>query len=242
MTLQSVADDIRSMKIQGATNVALAALKAIRQHINQADLKNIEDFSDELHKAGKILLDTRPTEPMMRNCIRYIIDKTRREGSIEDAKLIVDKTTKGFLDITNKARERISYIGSKRIEDGMTIMTHGRSTTVIQLLREAMKTKKFGVFCTETRLLHEGRKTAAALLKAGIDTTMILDCAARYFIKEMNMVIIGADALTAEGNVISGVGASSIALAAEESRVRFYVASPLYKFDTETAHSEPLKR
>jgi ribose 1,5-bisphosphate isomerase len=235
MTLQGVADDIKSMKVQGATNVALAALKAIRDHINQTKITTIEGFSDELRKAIRIFLDTRPTEPMMRNCMRYIVDRTKREGSIDDAKRIVGNITDEFLDITNKAKERISFIGSRRIREGMTIMTHGNSSTVIQLLKEASKTRKFKVFCTETRLLHEGRKTAAGLLKAGIDTTMILDCAARHFMKKIDMVIIGADAMTAEGNVISGVGASSMALVAEESRVRFYVASPLYKFDTETS-------
>jgi ribose 1,5-bisphosphate isomerase len=223
------------MKIHGSTNVALAALKGIREHIDTVSIKDMSGFSDEIDKAKDLLFNTRPTEPMMRNCIRYVVEKTRGKTSVEDAKVVVDEATKSFLEIIKDAKERISFIGSKRIEDGMNVMTHGHSTTVIQLLSEAKKTKKLKVFCTETRLMREGRRTATELLNAGIDTTMILECAARYFMKEIDMVIIGSDAITAEGNVISGVGASSIALTAEESRVRFYVASPLYKFDAETA-------
>ena len=65
---------------------------------------------------------------------------------------------------------------------------------------------------------------------------MIVDSAARHFMKEIDFVLVGADAITSEGNVINKIGTSQIASAAWESRVPFYVLSSLLKFDPITIH------
>jgi ribose 1,5-bisphosphate isomerase len=94
------------------------------------------------------------------------------------------------------------------------------------------------VICTETRPLFQGRTTAKEMLGLGIETTMIVDSAARYFMNQVDLVIVGSDAITSEGNVINKIGTSMIALAAHEARTPFYVVSELLKFDPATVYGD----
>jgi ribose 1,5-bisphosphate isomerase len=115
------------------------------------------------------------------------------------------------------------------------ILTHCHSSTVTHVLRKAKQQgKRFEVVCTETRPVLQGRITAKEMLKLGIKTTMIVDSAVRYFMNHVDIVIVGADAITSEGNVVNKIGTSAVALAAHEARTPFYVASELLKFDPAT--------
>ena len=70
--VNQTAEKIKSLKIQGATNVAMAAVKAIKEMTMNSEAENKEAFLREFLVAQKVLLDTRPTEPLMRNAIAYI--------------------------------------------------------------------------------------------------------------------------------------------------------------------------
>jgi ribose 1,5-bisphosphate isomerase len=123
--------------------------------------------------------------------------------------------------------------------DGDTVFTHCHSSAVTETLIRAHESgKRFRVIQTETRPKYQGRITARELVEAGIDTTMIVDSAARHFMKEIDFVLVGSDAVTSEGNVINKIGTSQVALAAQEARIPFYVLSTLLKFDPVTIHGE----
>jgi ribose 1,5-bisphosphate isomerase len=137
------------------------------------------------------------------------------------------------------SRERIAEIGAKRIRDGMVVFTHCHSSTVTHLLRKASQDgKTFKVICTETRPVFQGRITAKEMVDLGVKTTFIVDSAARSFMKKADIVIVGADAITSEGNIINKIGTATIALLASEARVPFYVASELLKFNSATLSGE----
>jgi len=72
----------------------------------------------------------------------------------------------------------------------------------------------------------------------GVGATMIVDSAVRSFIKGSDLVLVGADAITSEGNVINKIGSSQVALAADEARIPFYVVTELLKFDPQTVHGD----
>jgi ribose 1,5-bisphosphate isomerase len=67
---------------------------------------------------------------------------------------------------------------------------------------------------------------------------MIVDSAVRSFVNKADLVLVGADAITSEGNVINKIGTSQIALASNEARVPFYVVTELLKFDPQTIHGD----
>jgi len=240
-TIRVTAEKIRKLQVQGARNVAIAAVKAIQTQAEQTKAKTKTQFLAELKEAQAIFSAARETEPLMRNAIRWIITQAQTADTkkIEDLKQAVISSASQFLKDLETAREHTAEIGAKRILDGSVVFTHCHSSTVTRLLAKAKAGgKNFKVICTETRPAFQGRITAKELVDLGIETTFIVDSAARKFMGNVDLVIVGADAITSEGNVVNKIGSSSIAVLAHEARVPFYVVSELLKFDPETLKGE----
>jgi ribose 1,5-bisphosphate isomerase len=236
-TVRVVADRIRKLEVQGARNVAIAAIKAVEALAGETTAKTRKEFMEELADARDALFASRSTEPLMRNAVRWIISQVEDSVKEEvDALAEVVASSAGrFLSDLEASKECIGEIGSKRIRDGMVVFTHCHSSTVTHILRKAKEDgKKFEVVCTETRPVFQGRITAKELLSLGIKTTFIVDSAARSFMSNVDLVIVGADAITSEGNVINKIGTGTIALLAHEARKPFYVVAELLKFDPAT--------
>jgi ribose 1,5-bisphosphate isomerase len=177
----------------------------------------------------------------MRNAVKYMeleIQKSTWSGK-EDFTNQIEMISGKILDTFSVARKSIINIGTKRILSGTRILTHCHSSAVTSILMNAKKKGiDFEVVCTESRPRYQGRITAKELLEAGIDTTMIVDSAVRAFLNKVDLVLVGADAITSEGNVINKIGSSQIALIASEARTPFYVAAELLKFDPQTLQGE----
>ncbi len=223
--------------MQGARNVAIAAVKSVGALAKETAAKTRKDFMEELNEARNTLFASRSTEPLMRNALRWIISQVENSGKEKVGALaeVVVSSSKRFLKDLEVSKECIAIIGAKRIRDGMVVFTHCHSSTVTHILRKAKEQgKKFEVICTETRPVFQGRITAQELLSLDIKTTFIVDSAARSFMRNVDLVIVGADAITAEGNVINKIGTGTIALLAQEARKPFYVVAELLKFDPAT--------
>ncbi len=235
------AEKIKKLQVQGARNVAIAAVKAIQTQAQQTKTKNKTQFFAELKEAQTIFAASRETEPLMRNAIRWLITQTQAANTEkvgELSKLVVSSADQ-FLKDLEDSKEQIAEIGAKRIRDGSVVFTHCHSSTVTRLLAKAKADGKiFKVICTETRPAFQGRITAKELVELGIETTFVVDSAARTFMRDVDVVIVGADAITSEGNVVNKIGSSGIAVLAHEARVPFYVVSELLKFDPETLQGE----
>ncbi len=231
------AERIWKLEIQGARNVAIAAIKALEALAEETNAKTRKDFLRELEEARVTLFASRATEPLMRNAVRWIISQVENSDKekVHVLTKIVSSSSSLFLKNLEASKEDISEIGAKRIRDKMVVFTHCHSSTVTYLLSKAKKDgKTFEVVCTETRPVFQGRITAKEMLALGVKTTFIVDSAARSFMRHADIVIVGADAITSEGNVINKIGTSTIALLARESRKPFYVVSELLKFDPAT--------
>jgi ribose 1,5-bisphosphate isomerase len=240
-TVHVTAEKIKKLQVQGARNVAIAAVKAIQTQADQTKTKNKIQFLNELKEAQTILNASRQTEPLMRNAIQWIITqaKAAETEKVEELSQNVMASANNFLEDLEDSKEHIAEIGAKRIRNGSIVFTHCHSSTVIRLLAKAKADdKNFKVICTETRPAFQGRITAKELVEMDIETTFIVDSAARTFIGNVDLVIVGADAITSEGNVINKIGTSSIAILAHEAKKPFYVVSELLKFDPETLQGE----
>jgi ribose 1,5-bisphosphate isomerase len=236
-TIKETAEKIKRLQIQGARNVAVAAVKAIQDLSENTKSKNKVQFLDELKEAHNILAKSRETEPLMRNALNFIITKSKdsKTEKVAELKKLLVSNAENFLADLDKSRERTAEIGSKRIRNNSTVFTHCHSSTVTRLLAKAKKEgKNFRVICTETRPAFQGHITARELIDLGIETTFIVDSAARTFINEVDIVLVGADAITSEGNVVNKIGTGGIAVLANEARKPFYVVSELLKFDPKT--------
>jgi len=241
--LNKIATGIETMSIRGAGKIARYAIMALQNVAEESKAKDEEAFIDELSSASKRLLSTRPTAVSLANSVRYLmhrVNSARQQGAdLERLRPVAINAAKDFVRESNQAVERIGEIGSRRIRSGDVLMTHCHSNAATAVMKRAWKNgKKFLVYVTETRPRFQGRKTAALLAREGIPVTVIIDGAARYFMNDVDKVIVGADAITANGALVNKIGTAAIASLAHESRTQFIVASETYKFSPETAIGE----
>lgn len=239
--IRSTAERIRRLEVQGARNVAITAVKAIQTQALQTSARSKTIFMKELQEAQSLFFGARETEPLMRNGLRYVINQAQKAESekVDSLKEAVILGASRFLADLDESRECTAEIGAKRIKDGSVVFTHCHSSTVTRLLAKAKSQgKNFSVICTETRPAYQGRITAQELVGLGIKTVFIVDSAARTYIADADLVIVGADAITSEGNVVNKIGTGGLAVLAHEARKPFYVVSELLKFDPETLGGE----
>ncbi len=236
-TVQMAAERITRLEVQGARNVAIAALKAVQALAENTQTRNRGDFLIELKEAQAILSASRETEPLMRNALRYVILQAQNSSTekVDALRELVTSNVGLFLQNLEASRERTAEIGAKRICDGMLVFTHCHSSTVTRMIAKAKADgKEFSVICTETRPAYQGRITAREMVELGVQTMFIVDSAARSYMGDVDLIAVGADAITSEGDVVNKIGTSSIAVLAQEARKPFYVVSELLKFDPET--------
>lgn len=235
--LKKTAKDIKSIKIQGATNLAEAAIKALENVAKKSNAKNKTHLISELEKAKSLLYSTRPTEPLMRNSLRFIVANAKESKLVDtdDLRKLVSVAGKDILGKIEDAKKRIGEFAGNKIENGMTVFTHCHSSTVIAAFRHAKaQGKKFSVICTESRPLFQGRITATELVKMGIPVTMIIDSNVSTQIKKADMVMVGADLITSDMNFVNKVGTQNVAYGAKRAGIPFYVCTDLAKYDPET--------
>jgi len=237
------AEKIKSLEIQGATNVAMNAIDFLSNYAKRLKYNEIDSCLDELYKARDILMDTRPTEPAMRNGLKYIMGKLEKEKhdcSLEDIPEKIETYKNEYHELLLNSKKKIAEIGARRIPEAdkqFVVMTHCHSTLVIAILLEAKRQgKNFKVINTETQPRLQGRKTARKLLEADIEVIHVVDSAMRWAIKhfQVDLILIGADSITSEGTVLNKIGSRLLALVAHEENIPFYVASPLLKYNPET--------
>ncbi|MFQ5891529.1 MAG: ribose 1,5-bisphosphate isomerase [Candidatus Methanofastidiosia archaeon] len=238
-----IGESIKNMEIRGAGKIARSAAEALKIISKTSKAKNPEEFISELKDSAKFLLKTRPTAVSLPNTLRFLLLKTfedyKKEQNLETLKERMIRNSEEYIESSLKAVARIGEIGSQRIRDGDLIMTHCHSKCVVSVLRNALEDgKRIQVFVREARPRYQGRITARELRDIGIPVTLIVDSATRYFIGDINQVLIGADAITANGAVINKIGTSALGALAKEARVRVTCVAESYKFHPGTLLGE----
>lgn len=148
-------------------------------------------------------------------------------------KILIDSMEAYVTERIEYAGKAISrYAGTKIKERGDVVLVFGRSEVVNQLLLDAalVDGKSFRVIIVDSRPLLEGRDTLAVLSRAGIPCAYVLLNALSYVtMREVTKVFLGASALMSNGGVLSRIGASCVALLANENRVPVLVGCETYK-------------
>ncbi len=181
MDFREVCRRIREIKVQGAENVAFFALRGFASFASKVEVSNKKGFIDAMESAKSELFLTRPTEPMMRNFIRYVMEqvKSSKSESVPELKRVVKSADKVLEQAHKKDREKMVDFGAHIVNEGSKVFTHCHSSAVVAVFEKASDSKKFTVYNTETRPLFQGRKTALELSKLGIPVFHSVDsCAA----------------------------------------------------------------
>ncbi len=234
MIVEETARKIKNMEIRGAGKIAVEAVKALKEfalHVTD------EAFDEKMKRAADVLLNTRPTAVSLYNAIRYVMGYSG--NTVEEKRKNLVGLADEFIENVKLAHKKIGMIGARRIEGKSTVMTHCNSKSALSIIREAHKQGKIErVFVTESRPRRQGLITLSELDSEGIETAFIVDSAVRYYMRDVDYVIVGADSVTANGAVINKIGTSQIALSAHEARVPVIVAAETYKFSPKTLHGE----
>ena len=241
VNIAQVVQDIKDIKIQGATNIAKSAFDILITESKNQTFDSSEEFLKFIESAMQMLISARPTEPMLFNGMDYIKSQiaTCKDNLCESIQKTVIESATYYLNLIKETAERAILNGLGIINDGDNVLTHCHSTSAVKTLAlHKVKGLKFKVFNTETRPLYQGRKTAKDLIEEWIDVTMVVDGVAPFLMDEesgtdlmMDCVIIGCDAIKLDGGVINKVWSYAVGLSALYANVPVYIAGNLLKVD-----------
>lgn len=235
--------EIKSLRVQGARNVARRAIRAIKELVLSRRWEK-EDLVKSVHGAVVRLARSRPTEPAMRDALTYVLRAIAELREREDfAGALVERLEMYEKDLEGMVK-KLAEFGARKVPDGGTVITHCHSSELMAVFRRAKEEgKEFTVIVTETRPRYQGKITARELLGMGVRVVYVVDSAAYFFMREANVYMTGADAITSDGYVINKIGTALMALAADRFNVPYYVAASSLKFDpiTIAGYSEPIE-
>jgi ribose 1,5-bisphosphate isomerase len=236
------AEKIKNMEIRGAGRIARAAAEALRAEAIRSKVSITSAFTDEMERAAALLVSTRPTAVSLPNAVHMVMADLDRAKTVDEARAGVVKRADEFIQSSQHAVEKIAEFGARHIRDGDTILTHCNSEVALGCIIEAHRSgKEIEVFATEVRPRNQGLITLRTLNDAGIKTNFIVDSAVRTFIHDIDLVIVGADAVTVNGAVVNKIGTSQVAHSAHEARVNVLVAAETYKFAPRTIIGEQIQ-
>ena len=242
MVLSETAESIKNMEIRGAGRIARAAVKALADFARNLDVSDPEAFKQEMQGAAELLTSTRPTAVSLPNAVRFVMRALDSFESVEECREAISLRAAEFVDHSEHALGWIAEIGARHISDGDVLLTHCNSEAALGCILEAHRQgKEIEVYATEVRPRGQGLITIRTLNDAGIRTNYIVDSAVRYFINDIDLVIVGADAIAVNGAVVNKIGTAQIAHAADEARTNVIVAAETYKFAPRTILGEKIE-
>ncbi|ELZ91609.1 translation initiation factor IF-2B subunit delta [Haloferax mucosum ATCC BAA-1512] len=237
--VRDTADEIDTMEIRGAATIAEAAAHALRRQATASDADTPEAFKSELRAAARTLYETRPTAVSLPNALRYVL-RGMSNTTVEGLRQNVVESADEFCDRLERAQADLGQVGANRLRDGDTIMTHCHSTDALACVEAAVKQgKHIEAIVKETRPRNQGHITAQELHEMGVPVTLVVDSAARRYLNDVDHVLVGADAVAADGSVINKIGTSGLAVNARDRGTPIMVAAQTLKLhpDTLTGHT-----
>lgn len=249
-------DAIKTMVVRGAPAIGIAGAHGVCLYAQELSNENLsrEDFVSNLIEKANYLVTSRPTAVNLRWAVEKQIEVIKNSKS--DIKGIIKELVDNGIKLENEDIEinkRIGDYGAEVVPKGATILTHcnagGLATvgygTALGVVRSAFaKDNTIQVFADETRPRQQGaRITTFELVMDKIPVTLITDGMCSYFMKKgmIDMVVVGADRIAANGDTANKIGTYTVAIAAKYHNVPFYIAAPLSTIDTRIKTGDEIK-
>lgn len=238
---------IKTMIVRGAPAIGVAGAHGIALYAIELSKKGLsrDEFIKELLCKADYIGTSRPTAVNLMWAVKK--QKAVILNSKSDIQGIVSELIQNGIKLEQEDIEinkKIGDYGAEVVPKGATILTHcnaGALATVgygtaLGVVRSAFaKDSTIRVFADETRPRQQGaRITTLELTMDGIPTTLITDGMCSYFMKKgmIDMVVVGADRIAANGDAANKIGTYTVAISAKYHNVPFYVAAPLSTIDT----------
>jgi len=242
---RATAAAIKDMVCRGAGAVGCAAGYAMAQAALEAKDEPLREFLAYMEEAAETVRGTRPTAVNLFHAVERCLQACSEGSVMERVEKVLceaDRIAEDDLD----ASRRMGEIGAELIMDGCRVLTHCNAGalafidygTALSPVRVAHgQGKKVFVWVDETRPRCQGsRLTAWEMEQEGIPYAIIVDNAAGYYMRrgEVDVVIVGADRVAANGDVANKIGTYEKAVVAKANGIPFYVAAPEMTFDMRT--------
>lgn len=242
-TLKDVVTAIKDMTIRGAPLIGIVAAYGVVIGVREVIREKGRIRSSDVERMYGRLAGSRPTAVNLIWALGRMWNTYFQYKDSPDLVALLLKTAKTIHQEDIENNRKLSNYGAELIDDGDTVLTHcnagalatGGYGTALGVLRAAHESgKQIRVIATETRPYLQGaRLTAWELYQEGIEVVLVPDNHVGLLCAEgaVNKVIVGADRIARNGDVANKVGTYTIALAAHEHHIPFYVAAPLSSFD-----------
>ena len=249
-TANDVAKAIKTMVIRGAPAIGVAAAMGIALGMQRSKATGPKQFVTEFQKLCELMASTRPTAVNLFWAIermkKAFAESAQGGCSVDEIKRRLEAEARSIHDGDVASCRAMGALGAELVPERARILTHcnagalataGYGTALGVIRAAAEQGKQVTVLADETRPFLQGaRLTAWELVKDGIDTTVITDnmAAAMMRLGNVDLVVVGADRIAANGDVANKIGTYGVAVLAKEHDIPFYVAAPLSTIDLNT--------
>jgi methylthioribose-1-phosphate isomerase len=242
-TVEDTWEAIRTLRVRGAPAIGVAAAYGLCLGTRPFRALPSDEFLAKVREVGAYLRACRPTAVNLAWAVQRVTaagELARTGGDAWEAMLLAVHA----LAVEDAETCRlIGEAGAHLVPAGGGVLTHCNAGalaavaygTALSLLYVAhQRGRRFRVFADETRPLLQGaRLTVFELATAGLDVTLLCDGAAASLLQSgrIQLVVVGADRIAANGDTANKIGTYGVAIAARRHGVPFYVAAPLSTFD-----------
>ncbi len=255
-TVEEVARAIEDLAVRGAPAIGCTAALGVALAAHSSATVHTQELAREVEAACKRLERTRPTAVNL----FWALDRMRRllssrcaagdpipalrNALLDEARAVVEEDV--------EICRRLGRAGVELVPDGARVLTHcnagGLATagygTALGVVRAAVEAgRRVSVLADETRPFLQGaRLTAWELQRDGIPVTVIADNMVAHLMRngEVDLVLVGADRVAANGDVANKIGTYGLALLARDHGLPFYVAAPCSTLDPATPSGEAI--
>lgn len=243
-TLDEVCGAIRTLAVRGAPAIGICGAMGLCVVLSRDESLSPDAFLARAREAAAVIAATRPTAVNLSWALDRVVRRaTSTPGAASDVLQAMRDEASAILEEDRAMCRRIGEAGASLIHDGARVLTHcnagalatgGIGTALAPIYVAAAAGRNVCVLATETRPLLQGsRLTAWELSTAGIPVTVITDGAAASRMRAggVDLCIVGADRVVANGDVANKVGTYALAVLARHHDIPFYVAMPSSTID-----------
>ncbi len=253
LTWRDTARAITNLVTRGAGSVGVAGAFAMAQAAHEISVNSVKEFLSRLKEAGQIIAQARPTAVTLGAAVEFCLQAASRGNSVHAKRSNVDQAAHHILITDIWATESIGEKGAQLLKPESRILTHcNTGALAIQDSGSALGVIRFGfkagkvamVYVSETRPWLQGSRLSTwELRQEDIPHQLIVDSACGYLFSHnlVDVVIVGADRIAANGDVANKIGTYEKAVLAHIHDVPFYVAAPTFTFDIDCKNGKSIE-
>ncbi len=242
--LHELINRLRAAELHAA-RAGREVMHVLAQVAAESAASSAADLAGQMEAAVEALLDVMPAYApplnVMHRIMALVEEGKSSDASVEELRAAIAREAEHYRHWSEEAREKVALHGAQIIPDGAVLFTFTLSETVMGTLRLAHeKGKQFRVLVTESRPNHDGLTTAALLDEMGIPVSVSIDACIGELVPQAELMLVGAEAIMADGSAVCKVGTYPAALVAKAHGVPVFVVADTMKFNASSALGLPL--